>query len=63
MNAVEVVQKNFNNWNRHDAEAIVAAFAEGGPTITPTKISHLPEKQLAISPKWFGQSFLTSRST
>jgi hypothetical protein len=27
MNAVEVVQNNFNNWNRHDAEAIVAAFA------------------------------------
>ena len=60
MNAVEVVQNNFNNWNRHDAEAIVAAFAEGGPTVTPR---HLPEKQLAISPKRFGQSFLTSRST
>ena len=36
MNAVEVVQNNFNNWNRHDAEAIVAAFAEGGTYSNPT---------------------------
>ena len=30
MNAVEVVRNNFNSWNRHDADAIVAAYAEGG---------------------------------
>jgi steroid delta-isomerase-like uncharacterized protein len=37
MNAVEVVQNNFNNWNRHDAEAIVAAFAEGGTYSNPNQ--------------------------
>jgi steroid delta-isomerase-like uncharacterized protein len=36
MNAVEVVRNNFNSWNRHDADAIVAAFAEGGVYITPS---------------------------
>jgi steroid delta-isomerase-like uncharacterized protein len=37
MNAVEVVQNNFNNWNRHDAKAIVAAFAEGGTYSNPNQ--------------------------
>jgi hypothetical protein len=32
MNAVEVAQNNFNSWNRHDANAIVAAYAKGEPT-------------------------------
>jgi SnoaL-like domain len=36
MNAVEVVRNNFNSWNRHDADAIAAAFAEGGVYITPS---------------------------
>ena len=35
MNAVEVAQNNFNSWNRHDADAIVAAYAEGGTYRTP----------------------------
>ena len=35
MNAVEVAQNNFNSWNRHDADAIVAAYAEGGTNRTP----------------------------
>jgi len=30
MNAVEIVRKNIDSWNRHDADAIVAAYAEGG---------------------------------
>jgi hypothetical protein len=30
---------------------------------TPTKITHLPEKPLAISLKRFGRFFLTSHST
>jgi hypothetical protein len=25
MNAIEVAQNHFNSWNRHDADAIVAA--------------------------------------
>ena len=36
MNAVEVAQNNFNSWNRHDADAIVAAYAEGGTYRTPS---------------------------
>jgi steroid delta-isomerase-like uncharacterized protein len=36
MNAVEVVRNNFNNWNRHDADAIAAAYAEGGVYNTPS---------------------------
>ena len=30
MNAVEIVRKNIDSWNRHDADAIVAAYAKGG---------------------------------
>jgi hypothetical protein len=28
MNLVEIARNNFNSWNRHDADAIVAAYAE-----------------------------------
>src|ERR1700736_5980857 len=35
MNAIEVAQNNFNSWNRHDADAIVAAYAKGGTYRTP----------------------------
>ena len=35
INAIEVAQNNFNSWNRHDAEAIVAAYAEEGNYRTP----------------------------
>jgi hypothetical protein len=37
MNAIEVAQNNFNSWNRHDADAIVAAYAKGGTYRTPRK--------------------------
>ena len=30
MNAIEVAQNSFNSWNRHDADEINAAYAEGG---------------------------------
>jgi hypothetical protein len=30
MNLVEIGRNNFNSWHRHDADAIVAAYAEGG---------------------------------
>jgi steroid delta-isomerase-like uncharacterized protein len=39
MNAIDVVRSNFDSWNRHDADAVVAAFVEGGLYITPS----LPE--------------------
>ena len=35
MNAIEVAQNHFNSWNRHDAGAFVAAYAEGGIHHTP----------------------------
>ena len=35
MNATEVAQNNFNSWNRHDADAINAAYAKGGTYRTP----------------------------
>ena len=37
MNAVEVAQNNCNSWNRHDTDAIVAAYAKGGTYRTPRK--------------------------
>jgi steroid delta-isomerase-like uncharacterized protein len=36
MNAIDVVRRNFDSWNRHDADAVVAAFVEGGFYITPS---------------------------
>ncbi len=35
MNAIEVTQKNIDAWNRRDAEAVVAAYAEGGRYSNP----------------------------
>ena len=39
MNAIDVLRSNFDSWNRHDADAVVSAFAEGGLYIHPA----LPE--------------------
>jgi steroid delta-isomerase-like uncharacterized protein len=36
MNIVEIARRNFSNWNRHDADAIAAAYAEGGVYNTPS---------------------------
>jgi steroid delta-isomerase-like uncharacterized protein len=36
MNAIDVVRSNFDSWNRHDADAVEAAFVEGGLYITPS---------------------------
>ena len=35
MKAIDVAQNNLNSWNRRDAAAIVAAYAEGGTYRTP----------------------------
>jgi steroid delta-isomerase-like uncharacterized protein len=35
MNAIEVVKRYFEAWNRHDADAIVALFVEGGTYSNP----------------------------
>src|SRR5258708_39788507 len=39
MNAIEVAQNNLNSWNRHDADALVAAYGEGGTYRTP-RVDH-----------------------
>lgn len=36
MNILEIARNNFNSWNTHDADAIAAAYAEGGVYITPS---------------------------
>ena len=35
MNANEVAQRYIDAWNRHDADAIGASFAEGGTYTNP----------------------------
>ena len=35
MNALEVSQRSLDAWNRHDADAIVALYAEGGKYSAP----------------------------
>ena len=35
MNALEVAQCSIDAWNRHDADALVAQYAEGGTYHTP----------------------------
>jgi hypothetical protein len=35
MNALEVAQCSIDAWNRHDAAALVAQYAEGEPTALP----------------------------
>ena len=35
MNAIEVVKRHYDAWNRHDADAIVALFVEGGTYSNP----------------------------
>jgi steroid delta-isomerase-like uncharacterized protein len=35
MNSIEVARNHFNSWNRHDADAIVGAFVEGGTYNNP----------------------------
>jgi SnoaL-like domain len=35
VNAIEVARNHFNSWNRHDADAIVGAFVEGGTYNNP----------------------------
>src|ERR1700730_18571238 len=41
MNATEVAQNNLNSWNRHDADAINAAYAKGCTYRTPRMGHHL----------------------
>jgi steroid delta-isomerase-like uncharacterized protein len=40
MNALEVSQRSIDAWNRHDADALVALYAEGGTYHTP-RVDHV----------------------
>jgi steroid delta-isomerase-like uncharacterized protein len=44
MNALEVSQRYLDAWNRHDADAIVAIYAEGGTYHTP-RLDHVLKGQ------------------
>jgi hypothetical protein len=40
MNALEVAQRSIDAWNRHDADALVALYAEGGAGRAHRNLSH-----------------------
>ncbi len=62
MNALEVSQRALDAWNRHDADALVAVYAEGGTYHTPRKRTTLSRgKPSATLLKRFGRPFLTRR--
>jgi steroid delta-isomerase-like uncharacterized protein len=47
MNAIEVAQRYIDAWNRHDADAIVASFAEGGTYNNPDAGQGLTRQAIA----------------
>ena len=44
MNALEIAQRSFDAWNRQDADAILALYAEGGTYHTP-RLDHVLKGQ------------------
>jgi hypothetical protein len=64
MNLVEIARNNFNSWNRRDADAIVAASAEGGVYIfNPGAPEPLTGAAIGDFAKVMWTIFLTFRST
>ena len=47
MNALEVTQRSVDAWNRHDADFIVALYAEGGTYSAPRAGAPLTGKAIA----------------
>ena len=47
MNALEVAQQSFDAWNRHDADAILALYADGGTYSAPRAGNELTGKAIA----------------
>ena len=47
MNALEVSQASFDAWNRHDADAILALYADGGTYNAPRAGKELTGKAIA----------------
>ena len=60
MNALEVTQRHFDAWNKHDPEAIVALYAEGGTysaprageALTGQAIADFAKKAFTAYPDW-----------
>ena len=57
MNAIEVAQRYIDAWNRHDADAIVASFAEGGTYNNPDAGQGLTGEAIADFAKWVFAAF------
>ena len=57
MNAIEVVKRYTDAWNRHDADAIVALFVEGGTYSTPDVGQGLTGQAIADFAKWVFAAF------
>ena len=51
MNAIEVVKRYCEAWNRHDADAIVALFVEGGTYTNPVAGQDLTGQAIAAFAK------------
>jgi SnoaL-like domain len=49
MNPIEVSQRAIDAWNRHDADAYVALYAEGGTYHAPRMDNPLTGKAIAYS--------------
>jgi len=47
MNAIEIVKRFLDAWNRHDADAIVALFVEGGTYSNPVAGQGLTSQAIA----------------
>jgi steroid delta-isomerase-like uncharacterized protein len=47
MNALEVTQASFDAWNSHDADAILALYADGGTYSAPRSGNDLTGKAIA----------------
>jgi hypothetical protein len=63
MNAIEVAQNHFNTWNRHDADAFVAAYAKGGIYRTPRADHDLTGQAIGELVKSVWTAFPTHRSS
>jgi steroid delta-isomerase-like uncharacterized protein len=60
MTALEVVQRSFDAWNRHDPDAILALYADGGiytapragEALTGRAIAEFAKKAFTAYPDW-----------
>jgi steroid delta-isomerase-like uncharacterized protein len=57
MNAIEVVNRYSEAWNRQDADAIVALFVEGGTYSNPDAGQGLTGQAIADFAKWVFAAF------